>query len=75
MPIHPLRLRSSASPVLLRAGLVLTLICAGSAVPLAHADLVPTPPPECENKPDGTFCSIANGTAGVCATETDARRP
>ena len=75
MPIHPLRLRSSATRVSLRAGLVLTLICAGSAVPLAHADLVPTPPPECENKPDGTFCSIANGTAGVCATETDARRP
>jgi len=75
MPIYPLRPRSFPTVASLRAGLMCAVLCAGSALPLAHADLVPTPPPECENKPDGTFCSIANGTAGVCATETDARRP
>lgn len=45
------------------------------AVSPAAADTVPAPPPECVGKPDGTFCSLGDGTAGECVTTQDARRP
>jgi hypothetical protein len=42
---------------------------------LARADLVPSVPPECVGKPEGTPCTLANGTAGQCAVRKDTRRP
>ncbi len=42
---------------------------------VASADLVPPPIPECVGKPDGTFCKLADGTAGQCVTNPDTRRP
>lgn len=53
------------------AGLLTALLSLSPAV----ADLVPEPPAECVGKPDGTFCSLGDGTAGQCVTEKDARRP
>lgn len=47
------------------------LLFAGNAA----ADLVPSPIPECVGKPDGTFCKLADGTAGQCETHQDTRRP
>jgi hypothetical protein len=41
----------------------------------AVADSVPEPPAACVGKPDGTFCALPDGTAGLCATQKDARRP
>lgn len=52
-------------------GLLFSLL----AVSPAMADMVPDPPPECVGKPDGTFCSLGDGTAGQCITQKDARRP
>jgi hypothetical protein len=35
----------------------------------ARADMAPGPPPEeCVGKPDGTFCLLPNGLAGMCKT-------
>jgi MYXO-CTERM domain-containing protein len=60
--------------VLLARGLVWLLVLVGG-LSGARADLVPMPPPECEGKPDGSFCGLGDGTAGACATVQDARRP
>ena len=45
------------------------------AVSPAVADMVPDPPAECVGKPDGTFCSLGDGTAGQCMTQKEVRRP
>lgn len=50
---------------------VSALLAAGAA----RADLAPSVPPECVGKPAGTPCTLDNGTAGVCQTQTDSRRP
>jgi len=68
------RLFAAKSGFLYR-GLFLIVLGLAVGLPSASADLVPTPPPECENKPDGTFCSLGDGTAGACVTQQDTRRP
>ena len=42
---------------------------------LARADLIPSVPPECVGKPEGTPCTLGNGSAGQCAVRKDPRRP
>ncbi|MFO0573552.1 MAG: hypothetical protein U1A78_06120 [Polyangia bacterium] len=42
---------------------------------LSRADLIPSVPPECVGKPEGTPCTLGNGTAGQCAVRKDPRRP
>lgn len=64
----PSRFRlQSVRSLFLAAGLLLSSSAA--------ADLVPSPIPECVGKPDGTFCKLADGTAGQCTTNQDTRRP
>lgn len=73
---HPLfSSRSPSRPTALRLGILCTLLSLSAVASPSRADLVPEPPPECTGKPDGTFCSQGDGTAGLCATEQDARRP
>lgn len=61
----------AASGLPIAAGLLTALV----ALSPAGADMVPEPPQECVGKPDGTFCSLGDGTAGQCVTVKDARRP
>lgn len=69
----PIPSRNLSRPRGLRAAVGL-LFCMLAVSPAA-ADMVPDPPAECVGKPDGTFCSLADGTAGECVTQKDARRP
>lgn len=54
---------------------LLFLLGALLAPAVAHADLVSPPPPDCVDRPAGTQCILANGTAGICRHTADSRRP
>lgn len=56
-------------------GFMLWAALGAASVGGARGDVVIPPPPDCVGKPDGTFCRMADGTAGKCTSHADVRRP